>query len=96
MKRSTARCGALSKGDNLTPLGTYSAITSRPGGMTAGLTRANFPRGRARVTATVYCNTCYALLGYSRAEGISGVPFAQLSDSAALQAAGHATTRTGS
>ena len=66
-----------SKGDNLTPLGTYLREYFTQEGRDSGA--ANF-LAVAPGDTTVYCNTCYALLGYL-AEVISGVPFAQLSDS---------------
>ena len=66
-----------SKGDNLTPLGTYLRDYLTPKGH--DYDAANFLATQPGDT-TVYCNTCYALLGYLT-EVISGVPFARLSDS---------------
>ena len=66
-----------SKGDNLTPLGTYLRNYLTPEGR--DYDAVNF-LAAAPGDTTEYCNTCYALIGYL-AEVISGVPFARLSDS---------------
>ncbi|MEP7346601.1 MAG: serine hydrolase domain-containing protein [Gemmatimonadaceae bacterium] len=64
-------------GDVLTPLRTYLRGYLTPGGR--DYSKSNF-LAAAPGDSTSYCNTCYALIGYL-AEVISGVPFADLSES---------------
>jgi len=66
-----------SNGDDLTPLDTYLRSYLTPGGKDYSL--ENFLEV-APGDSTLYCNTCYALIGYL-AQVISGVPFTKLSDS---------------
>jgi CubicO group peptidase (beta-lactamase class C family) len=66
-----------SNGDNTTPLDAYLRNYLTPKGR--DYSKENF-LDVAPGDTTVYCNTCYALLGYL-AQVVSGVPFAKLTDS---------------